>query len=215
MKQTRPEFIKLCISNEILMFGDFRLKSGRSSPYFFNAGKFSDGLMLGQLADHLGAFIVENLGIDLMLYGPAYKGIPIAAATAVNISKRCNTAMAYAYNRKEAKNHGEGGNTVGAPIRGPVVVIDDVITAGTSVHESLEVISAAGATLRAVVTILDRQETADGSTLSTAQILENELNVPVLSLIRLDDLVQYLESDPSCRGHLTAMNAYREKYGVE
>ncbi len=214
MSQAQSQFIKLCIANEILVFGDFTLKSGRISPYFFNAGKFSNGYLLGQLASHLGSLIIRELGTDFMLYGPAYKGIPIAAATAINISERSGTEIKYAYNRKEAKDHGEGGNTVGAPISGHIVILDDVVTAGTSAYESLEVIEQAGASLCAIVTILDRQEKAENTPLSTAQILRDRLNVPVLSLIRLDDLVEYIETDQSLKSHLEAMNRYRDQYGV-
>ena len=214
MSQAQSQFIKLCIASEILVFGDFTLKSGRISPYFFNAGKFSNGYLLGQLASHLGSLIIRELGTDFMLFGPAYKGIPIAAATAINISEHSGTAIRYAYNRKETKDHGEGGNTVGAPISGHIVILDDVITAGTSAYESLEVIEQAGATLCAIVTILDRQEKTENAPLSTAQILRDKLNVPVLSLIKLDDLVEYIETDQSLKGHLEAMNRYRDQYGV-
>ncbi|MYB33854.1 MAG: orotate phosphoribosyltransferase [Gammaproteobacteria bacterium] len=214
MNQDQSQFIKLCIANEILVFGDFTLKSGRISPYFFNAGKFSNGYLLGQLAAHLGSLIIRELGTDFMLFGPAYKGIPIAAATAINISGHSGTEIKYAYNRKEAKNHGEGGNTVGAPIRGHVVILDDVVTAGTSVYESLEVIEQAGAALYAIVTVLDRQEKAGNASLSTVQALRDRLNVPVLSLVKLDDLVSYIESDQSLKRHLEAMNNYRDQYGA-
>ncbi len=215
MNQKQTQFIKLCIANEVLIFGEFTLKSGRISPYFFNAGKFSNGYLLGQLATHLGSMIHKKLGLDLMLFGPAYKGIPIAAATAVNISERTGTEIMYAYNRKEIKNHGEGGSTVGAPIHGNVLILDDVITAGTSVYESLAVIEATGATLCGIVTILDRQEKSNGSSLSTAQILRDRLKVPVLSLIKLDDLVRFIEADRSLNTHLEKMNNYRDQYGAD
>ncbi len=214
MHQDRSQFIRLCIANEILIFGEFTLKSGRISPYFFNAGKFSNGYLLGQLAANLGSLIIRELGTDLMLFGPAYKGIPIAAATAINISGCTGTEIKYAYNRKEAKDHGEGGSTVGAPISGPVVILDDVVTAGTSVYQSLEVIKRAGAALYAIVTVLDRQEKAENASLSTASILGAKLNVPVLSLIKLDDLVHHIEADQSLQSHLESMNSYRDQYGA-
>ncbi|MCY4051037.1 MAG: orotate phosphoribosyltransferase [Gammaproteobacteria bacterium] len=214
MNQEQSQFIKLCIANEVLIFGEFTLKSGRISPYFFNAGKFSNGYLLGQLATHLGSLIIKELGADLMLFGPAYKGIPIAAATAVNISERSGEEIKYAYNRKEVKDHGEGGNLVGAPIHGNVLILDDVITAGTSVYESLEVIKVAGATLCGIVTVLDRQEKSNSASLSTAQILRNKLNVPVLSLIKLNDLVRYIEANQSLQNHLTKMNNYRKQFGA-
>ena len=214
MNQAQSQFIKLCIANEILVFGDFTLKSGRISPYFFNAGKFSNGYLLGQLATHLGSLIIRKLGTDFMLFGPAYKGIPIAAATAISISEHSGTEIKYAYNRKEAKDHGEGGNTVGAPISGHVVILDDVVTAGTSIYESLEVIELAGADLCAIVTVLDRQEKAESTSWSTAQTLREKLNVPVLSLIKLDDLVSYIESDQSLKNHIATMNNYRNQYGA-
>lgn len=215
MNRDQSNFIQQCIANDILMFGEFTLKSGRISPYFFNAGKFSSGCLLGQLAKHLGSLILEELGTDLMLFGPAYKGIPIAAATAVSISERINADIPYAYNRKEAKDHGEGGKTVGAPLCGQVVIIDDVVTAGTSVYESSEIISSAGAKLAAIVTVLDRQEKADGHAWSTRQILQQKLKIPVLSLIKLNDLVQYMNSRQSMQSHLEAITAYREKYGAD
>jgi len=214
VNQDQSQFIELCIASGILVFGEFTLKSGRISPYFFNAGKFSNGYLLGQLAAHLGSLIIRELGTDFMLFGPAYKGIPIAAATAISISGQSGTEIKYAYNRKEAKDHGEGGSTVGAPISGRVVILDDVITAGTSVYESLELIEQAGATLCAIVMVLDRQETMEGASMSTARTLRDTLNVPVLPLIKLDDLVSYIESDQSLNSHLEVMNRYRNQYGA-
>ncbi len=213
MTDYQTDFLNLCVENEILMFGEFTLKSGRTSPYFFNAGKFDSGALLAQLASCYGRLIHDSLGSDIMLYGPAYKGIPLAAATAVQMSEKLNVNVNYAFNRKEAKDHGEGGNIVGAPLSGNVVVIDDVITAGTSVNESADIIRQAGASLHAIVIALDRQEIADGETRSAVQKIEDRLGVPVLSLIKLEDLVVYLQSTAEFRKHLRQIEDYRNLYG--
>ena len=214
MNDYQSRFLELCIENEILLFGEFTLKSGRVSPYFFNAGRFDNGLLLSQLASSYGQLISENLGEDIMLYGPAYKGIPLAAATAVQMAEKQNINIPYAFNRKETKDHGEGGNIVGAPLSGKVVVIDDVITAGTSVNESVEIIQSAGAKLHAIVIALDRQEVADGDTLSAVKKVEDRYGAPVLSLIKLENLVEYIRSSTKFEKHFDSINDYRTRYGL-
>ncbi|NKB76580.1 MAG: orotate phosphoribosyltransferase [Gammaproteobacteria bacterium] len=214
MSDTRNNFINLCLENSILKFGEYVLKSGRVSPYFFNAGGFDDGHLLSELSKFYASSIVENIPGDFMLYGPAYKGIPLACATALQLSQVYQKNISYAFNRKEEKDHGEGGNLVGAPLSGNVVILDDVITAGTSVNESFEVIQNAGATPSAVVIALDRQEIADNQTLSAVQRVEHELNIPVYSLIKLNDLVNFLSTDQHSSSHIGAVTAYRKKYSI-
>jgi orotate phosphoribosyltransferase len=215
MNDYQSDFLELCIENEILLFGEFTLKSGRISPYFFNAGRFDNGLLLSQLASSYARLISDNLGSDIMLYGPAYKGIPLAAATAVQMSEKQNINVPYAFNRKEAKDHGEGGNIVGAPLSGKVVVIDDVITAGTSVNESAEIIKSAGAELHAIVIALDRQEIADGDILSAVKKVEDRYGAPVLSLIKLENLVEYIRNSVKFEKYFDSIDAYRTRYGLK
>lgn len=202
MNRLKMEFVELCIANQVLRFGEFTLKSGRVSPYFFNTGLFNRGDLLSQLAKHYARVIIEKLNPqteqpDFMLYGPAYKGIPLAAATAIQLADQHHINIGYAFNRKEAKNHGEGGNVVGAELSGNVVIIDDVITAGTSVRESVAMIQSAGATPHSVVIALDRQETADGQEKSAVQCVEDEHGIPVHPIITLQDLIEYLTSKAS------------------
>ena len=213
MNDYQSRFLELCIHNEILLFGEFTLKSGRISPYFFNAGRFDNGLLLSQLASSYGRLISDNLGTDIMLYGPAYKGIPLAAATAVQMSEKQHINIPYAFNRKEAKDHGEGGNIVGSPLSGKVVVIDDVITAGTSVSESAEIIHSAGAELHAIVIALDRQEIADGDSLSAVKKVEDRYGAPVLSLLKLENLVEYIRDSSKFQNYFESIDAYRTRYG--
>jgi len=213
MNDYQSRFLELCIQNEILLFGEFTLKSGRISPYFFNAGRFDNGLLLSQLASSYGRLISDNLGTDIMLYGPAYKGIPLAAATAVQMSEKQHINIPYAFNRKEAKDHGEGGNIVGSPLSGKVVVIDDVITAGTSVSESAEIIHSAGAELHAIVIALDRQEIADGDSLSAVKKVEDRYGAPVLSLLKLENLVEYIRDSSKFQNYFESIDAYRTRYG--
>lgn len=218
MNSLQVEFVELCIANEVLRFGEFTLKSGRISPYFFNTGLFNRGRLLSQLAQHYARVLVEQVeSDDFMLYGPAYKGIPLVAATALKLSDAHDLDIAYAFNRKEAKAHGEGGGLVGANLRGDVVIVDDVITAGTSIRQSVATITAAGATPHSVVIALDREEVADGEKLSAVQRVQKEFDIPVYSIINLHDLVAYLDaSDKSgdTAGFATAIKAYRDKYGV-
>ncbi|NKB64667.1 MAG: orotate phosphoribosyltransferase [Gammaproteobacteria bacterium] len=214
MPDNRNDFINLCLEHNILKFGEFTLKSGRISPYFFNAGGFNNGHLLCALSRFYATSIVANVHEDFMLYGPAYKGIPLACTTALQLSQMYNRNIPYAFNRKEEKDHGEGGNIVGAPLRDNVVILDDVITAGTSVNESVEIIKNAGATPSAVVIALDRQEVADDQELSAVQRVEKELGIPVYSLIKLSDLIDFLSMNTGDDLYIDTVSAYRDKYGV-
>jgi orotate phosphoribosyltransferase len=207
------EFIAFACELGVLRFGEFKTKAGRLSPYFFNAGLFNDGASLARLGDFYARRIMATgLRFDV-LFGPAYKGIPLAAATAMALaSQGRNTA--YAYNRKEAKDHGEGGTLVGAPLEGRVLIIDDVITAGTSVRESMELIRAAGAKPAAVLIALDRQERGQGE-LSAVQEVERNFGIPVVSVASLTDLIDYLSGHPELENKLAAVRAYRALYGIE
>jgi orotate phosphoribosyltransferase len=207
------EFIAFACKRGVLRFGEFRTKAGRLSPYFFNAGLFNDGESLAVLADfYARAILASGLAFDV-LFGPAYKGIPLAATVAVALAgKGRNTP--FAYNRKEAKDHGEGGTLVGAPLAGRVLVIDDVISAGTSVRESVELIRAAGATPAGVIIALDRQERGQGE-LSAVQEVEKNFGIPVVAVASLVDLIGYLGGHPELEQVLPAVSRYREQYGVD
>jgi orotate phosphoribosyltransferase len=218
MQDYQLKFIDLAMSREALRFGSFKLKSGRESPYFFNAGLFSDGeaaAVLGQC--YAAALLRSGLEFDV-LFGPAYKGIPLVATTAVALAEHHGRNVPFAFNRKESKDHGEGGNVVGAPLRGRVVIVDDVITAGTAIRESLDLIRGAGAQPVAVALALDRQERGQG-TRSAVQELEAEHGLRCVSVITLAALIEALSSgagQPSriSADQLTALKAYRERYGV-
>ena len=207
------DFIAFACERGVLRFGEFKTKAGRLSPYFFNAGLFSDGAALGRLADfYAEAILGSNLDFDV-LFGPAYKGIPLAATTAVALA-RLGRDTPFAYNRKEAKDHGEGGTLVGAQLKGRVLIIDDVISAGTSVRESVELIRAAGAQPAGVVIALDRQERGQGA-LSAVQEVEQDYGIPVVPVATLGDLVGFLSGHPDLERNLAAVRRYREDYGVE
>ena len=209
----RQEFIEFALGCKVLRFGEFTTKAGRLSPYFFNAGLFNDGQSLGRLAEFY-AKAVEAGGVRFdMLFGPAYKGIPLVAAISVALAQRGRN-FPFAYNRKEAKDHGEGGTLVGAPLAGRVLIIDDVISAGTSVRESVELIRAAGATPAAVLIALDRQERGQGD-LSAVQEVERNYGIPVLSVATLTDLIDYLAGHPQLEDNLAAVREYRARYGVD
>ncbi len=214
MHSYQTEFIELSRSCNVLKFGQFTLKSGRISPYFFNAGAFSTGRALATLGRCYAQCIVEaGVQFDVLL-GPAYKGIPLAAATAVSLLNDHGLDVQFAYNRKEAKTHGEGGVMVGAPLQGRVLVIDDVITAGTAVREVIAMIEKAGASLAGVAIGLNRQERGE-SALSAIQEVEQAFAVPVLSIIDMTDIIDYLAANVAApEGALDAMRAYRERYGV-
>ncbi len=206
-------FIELAREYEVLKFGEFTLKSGRVSPYFFNAGAFSSGRALAALGRCYANRIVES-GVQFdVLLGPAYKGIPLAAATAIALSDDHGIDVPFAYNRKEAKAHGEGGMLVGAPLSGRVLVIDDVITAGTAVREVIAMIGKAGATLAGVAIGLNRQERGEGE-LSAIQELEQEYGIPVLSIVDMNHLIEYLRDAGDAEAALEAMQEYRDRYGV-
>jgi orotate phosphoribosyltransferase len=213
MRDYQKAFIDFAIGQDVLRFGEFTLKSGRTSPYFFNAGLFNTGEALAKLGQNYAQAIVES-GIEFdVLFGPAYKGIPLAAATAVALSEHHNRNVPYSFNRKEAKDHGEGGNIVGAPLQGKILIIDDVITAGTAIREAMDIISAAGAKAAGVVIALDRQEKGQGET-SAIQEVEAEYKIPVASIIKLENLISYIEQDEKFTDYLDAVKAYRKQYGI-
>ena len=214
MQAYQTEFIELARQCNVLKFGEFTLKSGRISPYFFNAGSFSSGRVLAILGRcYARAIVASGVQFDVLL-GPAYKGIPLAAATAVALADHHGLDVPFAYNRKEVKAHGEGGMLVGAPLEGRVLVIDDVITAGTAVREVIAMIAEAGAELAGVAIGLDRQERGTGE-LSAIQEVERAYKVPVLSIINMSHLIDYLEkSDGNFAQVLSDMKEYRERYGV-
>jgi orotate phosphoribosyltransferase len=210
--QFRQEFIAFAIKKEVLRFGEFKTKAGRLSPYFFNAGLFNDGESLMKLGEFY-AEAIQNSGIEFdMLFGPAYKGITLAASIAIAFAKNGHN-YPYAYNRKEAKDHGEGGVIVGSPLKGRVLIIDDVISAGTSVRESVELINASGAKACGVAIAIDRQERGLGE-LSAVQEVVNTNQIPVCAIANLNDLLSYLKANQDLVQNLHAVEAYRQKYGV-
>lgn len=210
--QFRQEFIAFAIEKEVLRFGEFKTKAGRLSPYFFNAGLFNDGESLMKLGEFYAEAIM-NSGIEFdMLFGPAYKGITLAASIAIAFAKNGHN-YPYAYNRKEAKDHGEGGVIVGSPLQGRVLIIDDVISAGTSVRESVELINASGAKACGVAIAIDRQEKGLGE-LSAVQEVVKTNQIPVCAIANLNDLLDYLKSHQDLAQNLHAVEAYRQKYGV-
>lgn len=209
----RQDFIEFALACQVLRFGEFKTKAGRMSPYFFNAGLFNDGNSLGRLAEFY-AKAAEAGGVQFdMLFGPAYKGIPLVATIAMALAQRGRN-FPFAYNRKEAKDHGEGGSIVGAPLQGRVLIVDDVISAGTSVRESVELIRAAGATPAGVLIALDRQERGQGE-LSAVQEVQRDYCIPVLAVAGLKDLMVFLAERAEFSAHREAVNRYREQYGVD
>jgi orotate phosphoribosyltransferase len=215
----QDNFIRFALEAKVLSFGEFKTKAGRLSPYFFNAGGFNDGARLSALGRYYAKALQEsNIQFD-MLYGPAYKGITLAAATAIALADN-GMNVPYAYNRKEVKDHGEGGSLVGAPVKGKVVIIDDVISAGTSVRESVDLIRAAGAEPAAVLIALDRMERSGNAIeigdKSAVQAVEQEFGLPVIAIANLVGLMSFLtaSSDEQLRNYLPAVKAYREKYGI-
>jgi orotate phosphoribosyltransferase len=213
MHAYRQDFIRFAISQNVLRFGEFQTKAGRLSPYFFNSGLFQDGTALRELCQfYAQAILASNIEFD-MLFGPAYKGIPLVAGTAIALAEQGRN-VPYCFNRKEAKDHGEGGSTVGAALKGRVVIVDDVISAGTSVRESVELIRAAGAQPVAVVIALDRMERGTGE-LSAVQEVTRTYGIPVVSIAALDDLLGYLRDRPEMVQNLSAVEAYRNQYGVK
>ncbi|PHN28172.1 orotate phosphoribosyltransferase [Pseudomonas sp. ICMP 460] len=214
MQAYQRDFIRFAIDRGVLRFGEFTLKSGRTSPYFFNAGLFNSGSALAQLGRFYAAAIVES-GISFdVLFGPAYKGIPLAATTAVALAEHHGQDLPWCFNRKEAKAHGEGGSLVGAPLEGQVLIIDDVITAGTAIREVMQIIaSQEGAKAAGVLIALNRQERGNGE-LSAIQEVERDFGIPVVSIVSLNQVLQFLEDDSQLKQHLPAVKAYREQFGV-
>ena len=208
--QTR--FLDLALHAQALCFGEFTLKSGRLSPYFFNAGRFDHGIALGTLGDcYADALLAAGIRFD-MLFGPAYKGIPLATTTAIALAARGHD-VPVVFNRKEAKDHGEGGSLIGAPLRGQVLIIDDVITAGTAVRESIALIRSAGATPCGVLVALDREERGESGLSATQEIAQTH-HIPVVSIARLGDLLTYTGANPALAEHQARLLAYRTQYGV-
>lgn len=213
MHEYQRDFIKLTLEREVLRFGDFTLKSGRQSPYFFNMGRIDSGAALAQLGRAYAAAMMDA-GVEVdMLFGPAYKGIALAAATAIALADQHGRDLPWAYNRKEAKDHGEGGVLVGAPLQGRVLIVDDVMTAGTAVRESLALIRAQGAEPAGVLIALDRQERGSGER-SAAQEVAADHGIPVISITGLDDLLSYAAEHPQLAAEHTRLLAYRARYGV-
>jgi len=213
MQVYKKEFIALALELGVLRFGEFTLKSGRVSPYFFNAGLFNTGYAAARLGRYYALAIAES-GIKFdMLFGPAYKGIPLAALSAASLAEHQDIDVPFAFNRKEAKAHGEGGNIVGAPLERRVLIVDDVITAGTAVREAYQIIAAGGAEVAGLAISLDRQERGQGA-LSAVQELKQSLGIPVVSIIQLNDLINTLEESSEYEQFLNPVVAYRKKYGV-
>jgi len=214
LKPHQRDFIEFAIQKNVLKFGEFTLKSGRVSPYFFNAGLFDDGLSLAKLGEFYAQTLVDSTIPFDVLFGPAYKGIPLGAATAVCLSSIHKTNTPFAFNRKEAKTHGEGGTIVGAPLKGKVMIIDDVITAGTAIREVIKIIKAAGAEPAGVLIALDRQEKGQGE-LSAIQEVERDFNIPVVSIVNLTQVLDYIQDDASLSQYSDSVSAYRAQYGIE
>ncbi len=213
MSEYKNQFIKLAIEYQALKFGEFKLKSGRLSPYFFNAGVFDTGWALASLGNvYAQSYIEQELQCDV-LFGPAYKGIPLVSALAITLSSNHDLDLPYAFNRKEAKDHGEGGAIVGAPLEGDVLIVDDVITAGTAIREAVDIIQTEGGKATGVLIALDRQEKGSGDK-SAIQEVQDDYGIPVYSLITLSDLIDYLEADEEFKNYVGAMKAYRDDYGV-
>src|SRR5512147_273423 len=213
MSNFSQDFIRFAVEQKVLRFGEFQTKAGRLSPYFFNSGLFQDGAALRELCQfYAQAILASNVEFD-MLFGPAYKGIPLVAGTSIALAEQGRN-VPYCFNRKEAKDHGEGGTTVGAKLQGRVLIIDDVISAGTSVRESIELIRAAGATPCGVVIALDRMERGQGE-LSAIQEVQRNYGIPVVSIAGVDDLLGYLQGEPEMVQNLAAVQSYRDRYGVK
>lgn len=213
MQAYQREFLDFALAQEVLKFGEFTLKSGRVSPYFFNAGLFNTGAALAKLGKYYASTIIDS-GIDFdILYGPAYKGIPLAAVTAAALAEYHDKDVPYAFNRKETKDHGEGGIIVGHALEGKILIIDDVISAGTSVRESIDIIKAEGATSAGVVIALDRQEKGKDER-SAIEEVEADYGIPVAAIARLENLIEYLQEKPDQKNYLQAISKYRDQYGV-
>jgi orotate phosphoribosyltransferase len=213
MQPYQRDFIRFAIDRGVLRFGEFTLKSGRTSPYFFNAGLFNTGSALAELGRCYAAAIVDSKIPFDVLFGPAYKGIPLAATTAVALADQHKLDVPWCFNRKEAKDHGEGGSLVGAPLAGDVLIIDDVITAGTAIREVMQIINAQQAKAAGVLIALNREERGNGE-LSAIQEVERDFGIPVVSIVSLTQVLEFLADDPQLMQHLPAVEAYRAQYGI-
>jgi len=214
MENYKQQFIEFALARQVLKFGEFTLKSGRVSPYFFNAGLFNQGADLARLGEFYAAAL-QDAGLQYdMIFGPAYKGIPIATAVSIALFNRFDINKPVCFNRKETKDHGEGGNLIGSPLRGQVLLVDDVITAGTAIRESMQIIQANEAQLSAVLIALNRQERGNGE-LSAIQEVERDYQCDVLSIIDFADLMAFIETQLEYQQYLPAMRAYREQYGIK
>jgi len=214
LESYQEEFIQFAIEQKVLQFGEFKLKSGRISPYFFNAGGFNSGAALARLGGfYAEALLASKVEYDL-LFGPAYKGIPLVSATAIALATEQGLDIPYVFNRKEKKEHGEGGNLVGAPLKGRVVIVDDVITAGTAIREVMELLSVSEAIPVAVMVAIDREERGT-NTLSAIQEVENDYGVTVISIVKLRDIIAYLASNGSDSNEMTLMARYQKEYGID
>ena len=213
MRAYKNDFLELALELGALRFGEFKLKSGRLSPYFFNAGEFSNGYAAAKLGRYYAHAIVDSKIEFDMLFGPAYKGIPLVSLSAAALAEHHDVDVPYAFNRKEAKGHGEGGSIVGAPLKGRVLIVDDVITAGTAVREAVNIINDSGAAVAGLVISLDRQEVGRDSR-SAVEELEQTLRIPVASIVRLEDLIDLLEESTEYGDRLDSVQTYRDKYGI-
>lgn len=214
MQPYQHEFIDYAIACNVLRFGDFTLKSGRESPYFFNAGLFNSGRQLARLGRFYAESLVRSdLAVDV-LYGPAYKGIPLVCATVIALADQHKIDLQFAFNRKEAKDHGEGGLLIGAPLHGSVLIVDDVITAGTSVRESVDIINAAGAKPCGVLIALDREERGQAD-ISAIQEVTLQFEIPVISVISLSNIIDFLKETGDSQAELERVESYRERYGIQ
>lgn len=213
MQNYQEEFIRFAIERGVLRFGEFQLKSGRVSPYFFNAGLFNSGLALARLGQFYARALLDS-GVEYdVLFGPAYKGIPLATSVALALAGEHDQDRPWCFNRKEAKEHGEGGVLVGAPLQGRVMIVDDVITAGTAIREVMQIISHEGAQAAGVLIALNRQERGQGE-LSAIQEVERDFNMPVISIVSLQQIMQYLADDAQLKSYLPAVQRYRDAYGI-
>jgi len=213
MKDYQRQFLEFALARQVLRFGEFTLKSGRKSPYFFNAGLFNNGASLAAIGRSYAQAVVDSKIEFDMLFGPAYKGIPLATVTAAALAEHHGRDLPYCFNRKEAKDHGEGGNLVGAPLKGRVLIVDDVITAGTAVREAVSIIRAAGARPVGLVIALDRQERGQG-TLSAVKEVEQEHGMQVAAIVRLAEVRDWVATRPDMSAALAAVDAYRKEYGA-
>ncbi|MGN0915768.1 MAG: orotate phosphoribosyltransferase [Succinivibrio sp.] len=213
MQEYQRKFIELALAKGVLKFGSFVLKSGRTSPYFFNAGGFNTGSDLAELGScYAHALVDAGISFDV-LFGPAYKGIPLACATSIALATEHNRNVPWCFNRKEKKDHGEGGNLVGAPLKGDILLVDDVITAGTAIRESEQIIKATGANFKAAIIALNRMEKGNGDK-SAIEEAEESIGIKIISIVTFNDLLKYIENDSELSAHIPAMLKYREQYGA-